>query len=109
VKGRAIAAGIVGLGAVLFGATVVDVALRGPAHERVRHEAVRLVRDLGLADLCLFTEARYTRHPSQADYHSAFQDHPLSLEHFPSGSIIGPPPTLSGHHAHLAGKTVLSD
>jgi hypothetical protein len=39
----------------------------------------------------LFTEARYTRHPSQADLHSAFQDHPLALEHFPSGSLITPP------------------
>lgn len=47
-----------------------------------------------LTDLCLFTEARYTRHPSQADLHSAFQDHPLALEHFPTGSLIPPPATL---------------
>lgn len=45
---------------------------------------------LGLTDLALFTEARYTRHPSQADQHSAFQDHPLAFEHFPSGSLIVP-------------------
>ncbi len=51
----------------------------------------RLVGQLGLTDLALFTEARYTRHPSQADLHSAFQDHPMSLEHFPSGSLISPP------------------
>ena len=108
-RGRVIAAGILGLGALLFAATVVDLAVRGPAHARVRHAAMRLVGELGLSDLCLFTEARYTRHPSQADFHSAFQDHPLSLEHFPSGSIIGPPPTVIGNHAHLAGKTVLSD
>jgi hypothetical protein len=50
-----------------------------------------LVRRLGLTDLCLFTEARYTRHPSQADAFSAFQDHPRALEHFPSGSIAAPP------------------
>jgi hypothetical protein len=50
-----------------------------------------LVRNLKLTDLCLFTEARYTRHPSQADLQSPFQDHPLSLEHFPTGSIIMPP------------------
>jgi hypothetical protein len=42
----------------------------------------------------LFTEARYTRHPSQADLHSAFQDHPMAFEHFPTGSLIGPPPHL---------------
>jgi hypothetical protein len=50
-----------------------------------------LAHRLGLTDLALFTEARYTRHPSQADLHSAFQDHPLALEHFPSGSLIVPP------------------
>lgn len=49
-----------------------------------------LVKNLGLTDLCLFTEARYTRHLSQADLNTAFQDHPLSLEHFPSGSFTQP-------------------
>lgn len=51
----------------------------------------QLVTELRLTDLCLFTEARYTRHPSQADLHTPFQDHPLSLEHFPSGSLLHPP------------------
>ena len=60
-----------------------------------------LVRNLGLTDLCLFTEARYTRHPSQADLHSAFQDHPVSLEHFPTGSIAGPPAGLRRHYERL--------
>lgn len=50
-----------------------------------------LVRRLGLTDLALFTEARYTRHPSQADRFTPFQEHPASLEHFPSGSIAAPP------------------
>ncbi len=50
-----------------------------------------LVRRLGLTDLALFTEARYTRHPSQADRFTPFQEHPSSLEHFPSGSIAAPP------------------
>lgn len=49
-----------------------------------------LVTNLRLTDLCLFTEARYTRHLSQADLNTAFQDHPLSLEHFPSGSFTQP-------------------
>jgi len=51
-----------------------------------------MVRRLGLTDLCLFTEARYTRHPSQADHFAPFQDHPQALEHFPSGSLMAPPP-----------------
>lgn len=50
-----------------------------------------LVRRLGLTDLALFTEARYTRHPSQADRFTPFQEHPTSLEHFPSGSVAAPP------------------
>nr|WP_275095318.1 hypothetical protein [Oryzomonas japonica] len=54
-------------------------------------DRARLARELMLTDLCLFTEARYTRHPSMADLHSPFQDHPFSLEHFPSGSFISPP------------------
>ncbi len=58
---------------------------------------VRIVKELELTDLCLSTEASYTRHPSQADRHTPFQDHPMCLEHFPSGSIIGPPPALRGN------------
>lgn len=58
---------------------------------RERREIVKM---LALTDLCLFTEARYTRHPSMADLHTPFQDHPLSLEHFPSGSLIVAPPHL---------------
>lgn len=48
------------------------------------------LRNLHLTDLCLSTEARYTRHPAMADHHAAFQEHPLALEHFPSGSLILP-------------------
>ncbi len=54
-------------------------------------EKSSLVKILKLTDLCLFTEARYTRHLSQADLNTAFQDYPLSLEHFPSGSFTQPP------------------
>ncbi|BCB97036.1 hypothetical protein JZK55_19580 [Dissulfurispira thermophila] len=50
-----------------------------------------IVRSLGLTDLCLFTEARYTRHLSMADLNTPFQDYPLSFEHFPSGALIKPP------------------
>jgi hypothetical protein len=50
-----------------------------------------IVKKLELTDLCLFTEASYTRHLTQADLHTPFQDYPVSLEHFPSGSIVRPP------------------
>ncbi|HSN90073.1 MAG TPA: hypothetical protein VLS93_02495 [Anaeromyxobacteraceae bacterium] len=57
----------------------------------VLEEQAAVVGRLGLTDLCLFTEARYTRHPSQSDRFSPFQDHPHALEHFPSGSLAAPP------------------
>ncbi len=60
-------------------------------HRRVLEQQAQLVARLDLTDLCLFTEARYTRHLSQADLFSAFQDHPMSFEHFPSGSLTLPP------------------
>ncbi len=54
-------------------------------------EKSELVKKLELTDLCLVTEASYTRHLSQADLHTPFQDHPISFEHFPSGSLLMPP------------------
>ncbi len=57
-------------------------------------EKSNLVHRLGLTDLCLFTEASYTRHVSQADFHTAFQDSPTALDHFPSGSLV-PHPTAA--------------
>ena len=55
----------------------------------------QLVRELKLTDLCLFTEARYTRNITQADLHTPFQDYPFSFEHFPSGSMLSPPEHLT--------------
>ena len=64
-------------------------------------ERAEMVRHLSATDLCIFTEARYTRHPSQSDLHTAFQDHPLSLEHFPSGSLLPPPQPLKERYEPL--------
>ena len=52
----------------------------------------QLVKALGITDLSLCSEARYTRHPSQADLFSPFQDFPAAFGHFPTGSIIPPNP-----------------
>lgn len=68
-----------------------------------------MVQKLGLTDLALFTEARYTRHPTRADLHAALQDHPGAFDHFPSGSLLPPPAILTQSHAHLAGKTTSPD
>lgn len=83
-----------GCGFAAFAATVLDARLQAGAAAARLEDNRRLVRELQLTDLCLFTEARYTRHPSQADLHTAFQDHPMALEHFPSGSLIPPPKHL---------------
>jgi len=80
-----------GAACLLFAATFVDSGLRTAGAADLLAQRARLVAELGLTDLGLFTEARYTRHLSQADMHSAFQDHPMSLEHFPSGSLLLPP------------------
>jgi len=50
----------------------------------------QLARQLSLTDLALWTEARYTRHPSQADLFAAFQDGPAAFDHFAAGSILAP-------------------
>jgi hypothetical protein len=57
-------------------------------------ENSELVKRLQLSDLCLSTEASYTRHLTQADLNTPFQDYPVCLEHFPSGSILMPPEML---------------
>ena len=75
----------------LVGATVLHAQVRGAVRREALSSATALVRRLGLTDLCLFTEARYTRHLSQADGFAAFQDHPGAQEHFPSGSLVPPP------------------
>ncbi len=71
---------------------LVHASLGEEAQRANLQEKAGVVTMLKLTDLCLFPEARYARHPSQADWHAAFQDHPLSLEHFPAGSFTAPPP-----------------
>ena len=64
------------------------------ADQMLLQQKKNMVRDFALTDLCLFTEANYTRHITQADRYTPFQDSPLALEHFPSGSIFLPPENL---------------
>ncbi len=60
-----------------------------------------MVRRLDLTDLCLFTEASYTRHLSQADLHTPFQDSPMTLEHFPSGALVAPSAGIKRTHGKM--------
>lgn len=80
-----------GLAGLLLLGSAVDAAVRGRAAVEPLRRLADQARALELTDLCLFTEARYTRHLSQADLHTPFQDHPFAFEHFPSGSLVLPP------------------
>ena len=86
---------------LLLGGMFFHAAVDRRAHQSIIAQCSRLTKTLELTDLCLFTEARYTRHLSQADLHSAFQDHPFALEHFPAGSIAGPPAHLRKSNERL--------
>lgn len=74
-----------------FGFSLLDAGRLDTARTAQTEQCRQLTAALGLTDLALMTEARYTRHPSQADGHAAFQDHPLAFDHFPTGSIMSAP------------------
>ncbi len=79
---------------------LVDALLIGISLERRRQwrEARPLleitVAALGLTDLAVATEARYTRHPAVSDSLAPFMDHPGAIDHFPTGSFWAPPPAF---------------
>lgn len=60
-------------------------------HQSAGRDLSEITSALKLTDISFSNDARYTRHPSQADIFSAFQDYPGSIEHFPSGSVTPPP------------------
>ena len=61
----------------------------------------QLVEAFELTDLSIWTGARYTRHPSQADVFSAFQDGIGALERFPEGGLA-PLPAPVQHPSSMA-------
>jgi hypothetical protein len=78
-------------GVILMCLMFMDAAISRHLDREFVRERREIVRVLTLTDLCLFTEARYTRHPSMTDLNTPFQDHPMALEHFPSGAIMPVP------------------
>src|SRR5574343_1387819 len=104
-----LAIGLLSTLAVVLLALLVQLSTPSTADRQKLADNRALVEKYGLTDLALFTEARYTRHPSQADLHSAFQDHPGALEHFPTGSLLTPRPSALKPHEPLAGKTTSPD
>lgn len=97
---------------LLFAALILLLLLCNQRVHRAEQELLparqQLVRTLNLTDFALWSEARYTRHPSQADWFAPFQDFPSSFEHFPAGSLMGPlparPATRIEIRRHTSGK-----
>lgn len=92
-----------------FALTFVDAARLQRVNAPATAATAALVERLQLTDPVLFTEARYTRHPTQADLQSAFQDHPVALEHFPTGSLLPPPAGILTSYENLDRKTAPPD
>ena len=84
------AAAAAGLLVFLAAAEMLHALLTAQLGRERREATQALAAQLGLTDLALFTEARYTRHRALADLHSAFQDAPMAMEHFPAGSLVAP-------------------
>jgi len=76
---------------VLSSLLLIYPQLTGNDFKEATAKQKQIVGKLQLTDLCLFTEASYTRNLSLADLHTPFQDYPMAFEHFPSGSITTPP------------------
>ena len=75
----------------LDGALFVDGLSRRKAEEATLAQLEVTTSALGLTDLAVATEARYTRHPAVSDPLAPFMDHPGAIEHFPTGAFWLPP------------------
>lgn len=98
----AVSTGALLAGLAIAGGLALASASSGEARRAVGRD---LVATLGLTDIALFGEARYTRHRSLADLASAFQDGPATLDHFPSGSLVTPPRAFGTSHIQIGGTT----
>ena len=91
----------IGVCTLALGIAFLDAHFQTAGDLPYLRQEIKMVETLELTDLCLTTEARHTRHPSQADWHSPFQSHPGALDHFPSGGIIQPPESIiRGYGSH---------
>ncbi len=84
----------IAIGLFLLALMFVHSSFSQKTDKVILEEMSEMAGRLDITDLCLFTEANYTRHISQADLHTPFQDGPFSLDHFPSGAIVPPPEAI---------------
>ena len=75
----------------LDGALLLDGLARRKAQDAALVQLEVATSGLGLTDLAVATEARYTRHPAVSDPMAPFMDHPGAIEHFPTGAFWLPP------------------
>ena len=75
----------------LDGALLVDGLRRRKGEAATLAQLEVATSGLGLTDLAVATEARYTRHPAVSDPMAPFMDHPGAIEHFPTGAFWLPP------------------
>lgn len=75
----------------LDGMLFVDGLIRRKAEDATFAKLEVVTSGLGLTDLAVATEARYTRHPAVSDAMAPFMDHPGAIEHFPTGTFWLPP------------------
>jgi hypothetical protein len=75
---------------LLAGVLARSLADKRNAQEENFHTLREVVLHLGLSDLALSTEARYTRHPAISDSVVVSMDHPGAIDHFPSTVFWAP-------------------
>jgi len=75
----------------LDGALFIDGQNRRRVQDATLAQLEVTTNALGLTDLAVATEARYTRHPAASDPIAPFMDHPGAIEHFPTGAFWRPP------------------
>ena len=75
----------------LDGALLLDGLARRKAQDAALVQLEVATSGLGLTDLAVATEARYTRHPAVSAPVAPFMDHPGAIEHFPPGAFGRPP------------------
>ena len=75
----------------LDGALLFDDLSRRKDEDATLAQLEVITSGLGLTDLAVATEARYTRHPAVSDPVAPFMDHPGAIEHFPTGAFWLPP------------------
>mgnify|MGYP006954413653 CR=1 FL=1 len=77
---------------ILDGVLFIDGRNRRKGEDTTLAQLEVATSGLGLTDLAVATEARYTRHPAISDSMAPFMDHPGAIEHFPTGAFWLPPP-----------------